>query len=44
MSMLVSGSVCLSFVQRIADIVAHIITERSMLFGKLQNIAELTRF
>lgn len=34
----------LAYVQRIADIVAHIITERNVLFTKLQNIAELTRF
>lgn len=34
----------LAFVQRIADIIAHIITERSQLFGKLHDIAELTRF
>lgn len=34
----------LAFVQRIADIVAHIITERSQLLAKLHDIAELTRF
>jgi ligand-binding sensor protein len=34
----------LTFVQAIADIVAHIITERNQLFAKLQNIAELTKF
>ena len=28
---------------RIADIVAHIMNERSVLFTKLRNIAELTR-
>ncbi|NJN84474.1 MAG: hypothetical protein HC802_20800 [Caldilineaceae bacterium] len=33
----------LSFVQRIADIIAHIITERNQLFGKLHDIAELTK-
>ena len=34
----------LGYVQRIADIVAHIMNERSVLFTKLRNIAELTRF
>ena len=33
----------LGYVQRIADIVAHIMNERSVLFTKLRNIAELTR-
>ncbi len=33
----------LGYVQRIADIVAHIIMERNVLFTKLQDIAELTR-
>jgi excisionase family DNA binding protein len=33
----------LAYVQRVADIVAHIITERNLLFGKLQDIAELTK-
>ncbi len=33
----------LGFVQRVADVVAHIITERQMLFAKLQNIAELSK-
>jgi excisionase family DNA binding protein len=33
----------IGFVQRIADIVAHIITERNQLFEKLNNIAELTK-
>jgi excisionase family DNA binding protein len=33
----------LGYVQRIADIVAHIMNERNILFTKLQNIAELTR-
>lgn len=33
----------LAYVQRIADIVAHIITERNLLFGKLKDIAELTK-
>ena len=34
----------LAFVQRIADIIAHILTERSQLFTKLHDIAELTKF
>lgn len=33
----------LAYVQRIADIIAHIMTERSVLFGKLNHIAELSR-
>ncbi|HHY58019.1 MAG TPA: helix-turn-helix domain-containing protein [Chloroflexi bacterium] len=33
----------LAYVQRIADIVAHIMNERNILFTKLHNIAELTR-
>lgn len=33
----------LPFVQRIADIVAHIITERKQLFDKLDSISELSR-
>jgi excisionase family DNA binding protein len=33
----------LTFVQRIADIIAHILNERSTLFTKLENIAELTK-
>jgi excisionase family DNA binding protein len=33
----------LPFVQRIADIVAHIITERKELFDKLESISELSR-
>ena len=33
----------LGYVQRIADVVAHIMNERSVLFTKLRNIAELTR-
>jgi len=33
----------LGYVQRIADIIAHIMNERSVLFTKLHNIAELTR-
>ncbi|MFN3335559.1 MAG: hypothetical protein ACK47M_23935, partial [Caldilinea sp.] len=33
----------LSYVQRIADIVAHIMNERDILFAKLRSIAELTR-
>ena len=33
----------LSLVQRIADIIAHIATERSNLFSKLQHIAELSK-
>ena len=33
----------LTYVQRIADIMAHIMSERNQLFTKLQNIAELTR-
>lgn len=33
----------LTYVQRIADIVAHITNERKILFTKLHNIAELTR-
>ena len=33
----------LAFVQRIADIIAHIMSERNLLFTKLQNIAELTK-
>jgi hypothetical protein len=33
----------LGYVQRIADIVAHIMNERNVLFSKLRNIAELTR-
>ncbi|MBW7881045.1 MAG: PocR ligand-binding domain-containing protein [Caldilineaceae bacterium] len=33
----------LTYVQRIADIIAHIMTERNVLFTKLHNIAELTR-
>ena len=33
----------LAYVQRIADIIAHIMTERSVLFGKLSHIAELSR-
>lgn len=33
----------MAFVQRIADIVAHIITERNVLFTKLQSIADLSR-
>ena len=33
----------LPFVQRIADIVAHIITERKQLFDKLESISELSR-
>jgi hypothetical protein len=31
----------LSFVQRIANIVAHIVTERNTLMGKLESIAKL---
>jgi excisionase family DNA binding protein len=34
----------LAFLQRIADIVAHIIMERNKLYSKLQSIAELSRF
>ena len=33
----------LPFVQRIADIMAHIITERKQLFDKLESISELSR-
>ncbi len=33
----------LGYVQRIADIVAHIMNERNILFSKLQSIAELTK-
>lgn len=33
----------LAFVQRIADVVSHIVQERNTFFGKLHNIAELTR-
>ena len=33
----------LTHVQRIADIVSHIIQERSTLYTKLHNIAELTK-
>lgn len=33
----------LNYVQRIADIVAHIMNERNILFTKLHDIAELTR-
>jgi hypothetical protein len=33
----------LSFVQRIANIVAHIVNERNTLMGKLEAIAQLTR-
>lgn len=33
----------LAYVQRIADIVAHIMNERNILFTKLRNIAELSR-
>ncbi|MFO7635652.1 MAG: PocR ligand-binding domain-containing protein [Caldilinea sp.] len=33
----------LGYVQRIADIVAHIMNERNILFTKLRNIAELTK-
>ena len=33
----------LSFVQRIADVIAHIATERHALMGKLDTIAQLTR-
>ena len=33
----------LPFVQRIADIVAHIVTERKQLFDKLESISELSR-
>ena len=33
----------LAYVQRVADIVAHIITERNLLFTRLRNIAELSR-
>ena len=33
----------LNYVQRVADIMAHIMSERNQLFTKLQNIAELTR-
>jgi excisionase family DNA binding protein len=33
----------LTFVQRIADVVAHIITERKQLFDKLESISELSR-
>lgn len=33
----------LAYVQRIADIVAHIMNERNILFMKLRNIAELSR-
>ena len=33
----------LDYIQRIADIIAHIITERNMLFAKLHHIAELTK-
>jgi hypothetical protein len=32
----------LSFVQRIANIVAHIVNERHILMGKLEAIAQLT--
>lgn len=32
------------YVQRVADIIAHIITERNLLFGRLQHIAELSKF
>jgi excisionase family DNA binding protein len=34
----------LGFVQRLADIMAHIISERYTLFSRLQNIAELSKF
>jgi len=33
----------LAYVQRIADIVAHIMNERNILFAKLRSIAELTK-
>lgn len=33
----------LTFVQRIADVISHIVQERNTIFGKLHNIAELTR-
>lgn len=33
----------LAYVQRIADIVAHIMNERNVLFAKLRSIAELTK-
>lgn len=33
----------LAYVQRIADIVAHIMNERNILFSKLRSIAELTK-
>ena len=33
----------LAYVQRIADIIAHIMTERNVLFTKLNHIAELSR-
>ncbi|MFN2199952.1 MAG: PocR ligand-binding domain-containing protein [Caldilineaceae bacterium] len=33
----------LPFVQRIADVIAHIITERKQLFDKLESISELSR-
>jgi hypothetical protein len=34
----------LAYVQRIADIIAHIITERNLVFAKLQHISELSKF
>jgi hypothetical protein len=33
----------LGFVQRMADVVAHILSERRLLFSKLEDIAALTR-
>ena len=33
----------LDFVQRIADIITHILTERNHLFSKLSEIAKLTK-
>jgi hypothetical protein len=33
----------LSFVQRIANIIAHIVNERHTLMGRLESIAQLTR-
>lgn len=33
----------LTYLQRIADIIAHIMTERNLLFSKLRTIAELTQ-
>jgi hypothetical protein len=33
----------LAFIQRVADVIAHIISERNLLFARLQHIADLSK-